>query len=269
MHRDGAVGVGLADAVEPDHRAAAPSSGTLAVRARDPTGRCTACPEQLPDRATTGSAASTSPTACRRAQSTRYVQHLCITLVSVLLGLRDRVPAGPAGPTLPKARGVHPRHHDRDLHDPVAGAVLAAGARSPGSARRTVVIGLGALLADDPGAQHPRRAATRCPAEVRESAPGWATAGAAAAPGRAPAGAAGDHGRAAGGHRLDGGADHGRLDPRLRRARQPDPATDVAATSRPRCWPRSVLCVLLAVALDLLLVAAPAAADPVARSGAA
>ena len=62
-------------------------------------------------------------------------QHLALTVASVLLGLVIAFPVALLARRLPRRRGGDPRRHHRHLHDPVAGAVSAARARSPGSAR--------------------------------------------------------------------------------------------------------------------------------------
>ena len=150
---------------------------------------------------------------------------------------RSRSPSWPAASRGSRSAILGVSHEP--LHDPVAGAVPAAGARSPGSRRTTVVIGL-ALYALTILVRSILEGLRSVPDEVRRVRQRvWATApDPAAAPRRAAAGAPGDHGRAAGGHGLDGRADHDRLAGVLRRPRQPDQGRRDPPTSAPSCSPR-------------------------------
>ena len=175
------------------------------------------------------------------------VQHLWITVVSVLLGLAARCAAGPPGPPQRAARDDRGRHHDDHLHHPVAGAVLAAAA-DHGAVGHDRGDRSRALLADDPGAQRAGRPPVRARRGARVRRRRRLRAGPAADPRRAAAVAARPDGGPAGRHGVHGRPDHDRLDRLVRRPGQPaaagrrqpvqgaDPRSEPACASR---WPSS------------------------------
>ena len=95
----------------------------------------------------------------------------------------------------------------------------------------------GAVLADDPGPQRHRGAQGGARRRPRVGARDGLRPGPAAVRGRAAARGPRGDGRAPGRHRLDRRADHGRLDRRLRRARATCCSRPSTASSRPRCSP--------------------------------
>ena len=234
VHRDRAVGVGLA------HALAAGSSGHRTPR-RDAGSGARGGSVHAVTLLATAASGSRTPTACYSRLVNEWfcgdyftdrkhelidatVQHIWITIVSrSLLGLVHRLPARAARPARCRASRPLILGVSTGIYTipslalfPLLVPFTGISADHRGHRPR-------ALLAHDPGAEHCSTACVRCPTRCVESA----TRSGLRPPrlllqDRAAARAARDDGRPAGRHRLDGRADHGRRPRGVRRARQPD-----------------------------------------------
>ena len=172
LHRDRAVGVGLADALEPDHRLFGNVHAVTllgSVHGRDPT-RAGRAPPAPPSRSCYSRL--TNDWICGEYFADRQDELVAATVAAPrdhrrrgAARARARLPAGAARPPLPQARGDGARLQHRHLHDPVAGAVPAAGAVHRPQPT-TVVIGL-ALYSLTILVRSIARRAARVPDDVR------------------------------------------------------------------------------------------------------
>ena len=167
------------------------------------------------------------------------VQHIGITVVAVLLGLRDRVPAGAARAPARPAGVAASSAFTTGIYTVPSLALFPLLVPFTGLSATTVVIGLGALRPHHPGPQPARGTAARCPTTCASPRPASATAARGLlAPDRAAARPAGRDGRPAGRDRVDGRADDGGLAGGVRRPRQPHQGRRAAPTSGPSSSPR-------------------------------
>ena len=252
MHGDRAVGVGLAHAGQPDHRRRVRASAGN-VHARDPTragGRRAELLQPPHERLDLLAVRRGPPVRDRRRHRRAPRDHRRRGAARA----GDRVPAGAARPPLPRLEAASSASRTGIYTIPSL-ALFPLLVPFTGLSPTTVVIGL-ALYALTILVRSMLEGLRSVPDDVRESAVGpGVRRRPAAVPDRAAAGAAGDHGRPPGRHRLDGRADHGRLARRVRRPRQPDQGRR-HTNFRAELFTASVLCVVLAVVLDVLLVLA-------------
>ncbi|MEJ7743617.1 MAG: ABC transporter permease [Nocardioidaceae bacterium] len=263
LYSDGASGVRLADALQPDHQIFATVHGVTLLPALAPhvaeTPRCYIdnswwCPAYWSDRQDVLTGA--------------LWQHVWITVASVALGLIL------AFPLALLARRFH------SLESLVVGgttivytipslALFSLLLPATGLSATTVIIGLALYSLDDSGAQcagrTARSAQTRCVSPQLGNGYGPTRL---LVHDRAAAGPARDHGRSARGDGFHGRTGHRRLD------RRPTAASAIccwrrsAPSSRRRSWPPACLCVLLAILLDLVLVVLQHMVTPWTRVGA-
>ena len=186
---DRAVGVDLADPLEPDLLGAVRRSGGTSRRVgglRSSVHGVTLLGAPAGERGRERSARSSPSTRRRTPGSTRATSWTTgttivrlpgparrLTVGAVVLGAADRPPAGAARPAEP---GCSPARSSACRRSSTRSRRWRCSPSSRPftglSVAPTVLIGLVAVLAGDPGAELPRRPAGRCPADVREAARG-------------------------------------------------------------------------------------------------